>query len=339
MPLLLIGLAATAWLVGAGSAIEGAAKMKEANDTMESANSRHKKNIARFEAHNRKTIKEMDRLGEAELRILNDFEKFTQVFEKIHKKPQFETFEKDGVKLPKYNAEELKEISAGAGVLLGGIGGAAMGAVGGFAAAGATASAVMALGTASTGTAIASLSGAAAANATMAAIGGGAIAAGGGGMALGTAILGGATFGVGLLIGGVIFNITGSSLSSKADEAWSQMEKAEREINKICSYLDELYDAAVKFYGALSTTNAVYGEHFEKLCAVVETDGKVNWDDFTPDEQILTQNTVMLVSLLFNMCKVKLVVASGKKSEANTVNIAEINNSISESEKALEGIR
>ena len=74
----------------------------------------------------------------------------------------------------------LKKVSIGAGVLLGGLGGAAVGTAGGFAAAGATTSAVMALGTASTGTAIASLSGAAATNATLAALGGGAIAAGAG---------------------------------------------------------------------------------------------------------------------------------------------------------------
>lgn len=48
-----------------------------------------------------------------------------------------------------------------------------------------------AYGTASTGTAIATLSGAAATNATLAAFGGGAVAAGGGGMALGTAAIGG----------------------------------------------------------------------------------------------------------------------------------------------------
>ena len=85
----------------------------------------------------------------------------------------------------------------------------------------------MAIGTASTGTAISSLSGVAATNATLAALGGGSLAAGGGGMALGTAVLGGATLGVGLLVGGVIFNVTGSKLSDKADEAYSQAKRTE----------------------------------------------------------------------------------------------------------------
>ena len=153
------------------------------------------------------------------LKILNDFKDFSDAIEKIQNRPEFKEYKIGGVALPKYNKEELNKVSVGAGVLLGGIGGAAVGTAGGFAAAGATTSAVMALGTASTGTAIASLSGAAATNATLAALGGGAVAAGGGGIALGTSILGAATLGVGLLVGGVIFSATGSKLSDKADEA------------------------------------------------------------------------------------------------------------------------
>ena len=57
--------------------------------------------------------------------------------------------------MPHYDKEEISKVSVGAGVLMCGIGGAALGTAGGFAAAGATTAAVMALGTASTGTAIA----------------------------------------------------------------------------------------------------------------------------------------------------------------------------------------
>lgn len=230
MPIpIIIGIgAAIAGSLGVGGGIHGALKMKGASDTLKSAVSRHKENISRFEEQSKSTSIDMDNLGKKELEILGSFEEFTQLFEKIQSKPQFKTYNKDGVSIPKYNAEELKQVSVGASILLGGIGGAAVGTAGGFAAAGATTAAVMALGTASTGTAIASLTGVAATNATLAALGGGAIAAGGGGIALGTTILSAATFGVGLLVGGVIFSITGSSLSNKADEAWEQMEKAEK---------------------------------------------------------------------------------------------------------------
>ena len=88
------------------------------------------------------------------------------------------------------------------------LGSAAAGVAVGFAAAGGTTAAVMALGTASTGTAIASLSGVAATNATLAALGGG-------GIALGTTILGASTLGVGLLVGGIIFSVVGNGTTKK----------------------------------------------------------------------------------------------------------------------------
>ncbi|MCD3245452.1 hypothetical protein G8S21_05765 [Clostridium botulinum C] len=337
MPLpLILGIgAAIAGAAGVRSGARGVSKMKEANDTMKAADLRHKNNIAYFEEQNKVTTKDMDNLGKQELEILKSFERFTKVFEKIHSKPEFKTYNKDGVKIPKYNAEELKDVSVGAGILLGGIGGAAAGTAGGFAAAGATTAAVMALGTASTGTAIASLSGAAAANATLAAIGGGAIAAGGGGIALGTTILGAATLGVGILVGGVIFNITGSKLSDKANEAWTQMKKAEEEINKICDYMMDLSSAAIKFNKAISNVNKVYMYCMDKLMDIVEVRGKTDWNTFSEEDKLITENTVLLVNLLYNMCKVNLVLKSENETELNKVNNEVINKTISDSEKFI----
>lgn len=332
LPLILGVCAAIAGATGVATGVKGATKMKKANDTMKSADSRHKKNIARFEKESKITTNNMDNLGKKELEILSSFERFSEVFEKIQGRPQFKTYNKDGVSIPQYNAEELKKVSVGAGILLGGIGGAAVGTAGGFAAAGATTAAVMALGTASTGTAIASLSGAAATNAALAALGGGAIAAGGGGMALGSTILGAATLGVGILVGGVIFNITGSSLSSKADEAWTQMKKAEEEINEICKYMKELSSAAIKFDNALSKVNKIYISHLNKLTDIVEVKQKTDWNTFSHEEKLITENTALLVNLLFNMGKVQLVLVSEKEGESNKVNNDAINKSILDSE-------
>ena len=228
MPLpFILGLGAViAGAAGVGSGINGAMKIKDANDTIKSAERQHKENIARFEATSERTNTIMDNLGKLELNILKSFENFSDVIEKIQNRPQFKSYNINGVLLPKYDKEELRNVSVGAGVLLGGLGGAAAGTAGGFAAA------------------IASLSGAAATNATLAALGGGAIAAGGGGMALGSAVLGAATLGVGLLVGGVIFNATGSKLSDEADKAYSEMLKAKDTIDKACNILTEIDNTA-----------------------------------------------------------------------------------------------
>ena len=129
MPLpLILGIAAgIAAAAGVGSGIHGGVKMKEANDTMKSANERHKKNIKRFEDENARTTKAMDSLGKYELETMKKFQTFADMFEKIQNRPEFKDISISDVKLPEYNAEELKEVSVGAGVVLGGIGGAVLG--------------------------------------------------------------------------------------------------------------------------------------------------------------------------------------------------------------------
>ncbi len=161
LPFILGVGAAVAGVTGVGSGIRGAVKMKDANDTMKMVEKQHNRNTTRFEENSKITNKKMDELGTFELNILKSFDTFSDIIEKIQNRPEFKEYKMEGVQLPKYDAETIKEVSVGAGVLLGGLGGAAVGTAGGFAAAGATTSAVMALGTASTGTAIASLSGAA----------------------------------------------------------------------------------------------------------------------------------------------------------------------------------
>lgn len=335
IPVALKGAAVVAGAAGVGSAVHGAKKMKDANDTMEAAKYRHEKNMAKFEKENETTSKAMDELGKMELEILHSFSEFSDVFEQIKNKPIFETYSKNGVTLPKYDGEKIKEVSVGAGILLGGLGGASLGAAGGFAAAGATTAAVMALGTASTGTAIASLSGVAATNATLALLGGGTLAAGGGGIAAGTAALGAATLGVGLLIGGVIFNFTGGKLSEKADEAWNQMKSAESKINTICNYLVDLRRTSNNYYTTLSKVNTIYLEHLDELKNIVNLLGHKDWNTFTSEEKKLTENTVLLVGLLYNMCKVELVLKGKTENDMNTINKDAIKQSIENAEAVL----
>ena len=335
IPVAMKGAAAVLGTVGIGTAAHGVKKMKDANDTMASAKSRHERNMERMEKENQTTVKNMDKLGTLELEILHSFSEFSDVFEKLKNRPTFENYLKNGVTLPKYDGEKLKKVSVGAGVLLGGLGGAGLGAAGGFAATGAVSATVMALGTASTGTAIASLSGAAATNATLAMLGGGTLAMGGGGMAAGAAALSAATLGVGLLVGGIIFNFTGVKLSDKADEAWFQMKKAEAQINKICEYLVNLRDTSVRYYITLTSVNKIYREHLSALNSIVNTLGRTDWSTFTPDEKRLTENTILLVGLLYNMCKVEIVLKGEGNNDMNKINTVAVEESIANANKVL----
>lgn len=337
LPIILGVVAAVAATGGIGAGTHGGIKMKKASKTLEKSTAIRNEAVKKFELQNSITSSAMDRLGQLELEICSEFDDFSDVMERIQGRPEFKEFDKDRLNIPEYDPEELKKVSVGASVILGGMGGAALGTAGGFAAAGATTSAVMALGTASTGTAIASLSGAAATNATLAALGGGAVAAGGGGMALGSTMLGVSTAGIGILVGGIIFSVTGSGLSKKADEAYVQALKIDRQVEGINQYLVELYGYANSYLDLLTRVKQVYDREFAKMKCIVIDNGKTCWQDFSNDEKTVVFNNVLLVSLLFKMCQVTLVNKCPEGIEGtNTVNKEGIENCMSEVNIALD---
>ena len=312
LPLILGALAVVGGGVGVLSGAFGVSQMKEANDTVKYANSRHEKNVERFEATEKGTQETMDNLGKLELTILSSFDTFSDTIERIKNRPYFKPYEKNGVEIPTYDPEELHAVSVGAGVVLGGLSSAAAGTAGSFAAAGATITLISTFGTASTGSAILGLHGAAATNALLASLGGGALAAGGGGMALGKIVLGGLMGGAGLLIGGIIFGVSGSLLADKADDAKEEMVKAEMKIDMICEYLNNLKNSANRFADALKRVNNRYNECYQIIANAVHTDNRCDWYDFTNEERLATQNAILLVGLLYNMCKVKLVLTQSE---------------------------
>ncbi len=124
-------------------------------------------------------------------------------------------------KLNNFNASYNNAVIAGFG-----------GIVGGSMAAGAWA-VVSVIGSASTGTAIASLSGVAATNATMAWFGGGALAAGGSGMAGGMMVLGG-------IIAAPIIYFAAKGSYAKATEIREETTKLNDEIIKVQHHAEQL---------------------------------------------------------------------------------------------------
>ena len=307
LPLIMIAGAAIAGAAGVANGASGAKKMVDTKEDQKEIAKQHEKNSRNYEIRLSVATQAMDTLGETEMQALADFSEFSDVIEKIENRPEFGDILPDDFSIPDYSIKDIKEIAVGAVAVVGGMGGVAAGTFGGFAAAGATTTAVMALGTASTGTAIASLSGAAATNATLAALGGGALAAGGGGMALGTAVLGAATAGVGLMVGGIIFNITGNQLKKKTEEAKEAVERETEESNKVCAYLEDLSNVATNYYEVVKAVKKIYDKHFARLQYTVLIDNKTDYHDFTETDKLAYSNTVLLVGILYDLLKVSLV--------------------------------
>lgn len=337
IPFILGGAAIVAGAAGIKSGVSGGKKMKNAKKTMDEAKMIQGMAVEELERNNKTTTEIMDQLGRREVEILASFEHFQDVFEKIQNRPEFKEHKIEGVDLPKYVEEELRDIHVGAKGLLTSIEGAVAGYASAFAAGGAAVYAVSTLGVASTGTAISALSGAAATNATLAFLGGGSLAAGGGGMALGATVLSGATLGVGLLAAGFVVGAAGKKLSNDADEAYRQAKKTEEEVEKIVEYLQKLCEIGVKYRHMLENVNDEYEDRLDELEYLVNRRGIVDWNDFSYEQQIMIENLVLLVGLLYKMCQVQLVLKENEE-EMGQVNEGEVRKMIRSAECALEEI-
>lgn len=336
IPIIIKGAAVVAGAVGVRAVAKDFLENKESIKNMNSMKEKLKQKEAEFNDERNKTDKIMETLGIRELEIVESFKAFSGVIARIQNRPDFQAYSKGDIEIPKYDTENIQNISVEAAVLLNGLTGGATGAAAGFAAAGVIRTIVMTFGVAGTGAPISGLTGVAAVNAAMALLGGGTLAAGGGGIALGATVLSFTTFGFALLVGGIVYKLMNASVSDDVKEALNQMMEAEENFNKICDYLRELREIASKYNEQLDHVDKIFKAHMKKLTSIVSLDKKTDWNTFTAQEKLLTEDTILLVGVLYNMCSVQLVLSSENDTEPNSINIEEINRTINNTDKLLD---
>lgn len=320
LPIAIIGAAIAAGATGVAKGISGAKKIAQAKEEVEMIEEMHEENQERLEEQEESTQYNMDLLGKKELDIMASFNSFSDAIEKIQNRPKFKYEGIKGNDILEVDVMKLKDVSVGAEALKGVLASSALGTAGACAASGATASAVSMFGIASTGTAISGLSGAAATNATLAALGGGSLAAGGGGIALGSAVLSGATLGVGLMVGGFAINHVGNKAQENVNNAWKQYWEAEELIDEAISVLEDIENAAIEYTDKLTSISDYYFELLEWMIKLV--DNRSCWYNYTFEEQNKIEKLVLLVAILFKMCSVKFIL---QEDDKNILNENEIN--------------
>lgn len=325
--------------VGIGTGIHGTVRMNEASETISQAKSRYESNMARYAAQQEAALSIMNDLGTLELKTIQSFRDYSDLMEVLQNRPEFGEHHRQENSLPVCNIGKLREISIGAELLLNGVTGAGAGVISGIVAHGVITASVTALGTASTGVAISSLSGAAATKAVLAVLGGGTIAAGGGGVALGATILGGSTFGIGILVAGIVTEIHSYRLSGQADKIWEEMLQAEGQINEIIGYLDDLGTAADEFCDVLQRLYDAYRTRIYYLKRLVFRDGTTEWDDFTEEEKNMLQSTTLLVGALYRMCNVAFVTQARPADSLNSVNFRGIDDALSHARETMRVVK
>ena len=250
LPLLLGGVALVAGLFGTKKGLDAHSDSKETKDLNQKATKKFDRAKKNLEQAKDSCSKALESLGQLKCEVWHrQFGRLVSLFEQLRNIEFVDSYKVDRLGAKAFSEDELAqmvEMSNLAGeVITGGVKAAGAGALVGVASYGA----VRMLGSASTGTAIASLGGAAATNATLAWFGGGAVSAGGLGVAGGTAVLGGLVAGPVLAVGGMALaakarkNLAEArSNFAKAQKAASEMKAATTVVNGIRRVAEQFQD-------------------------------------------------------------------------------------------------
>lgn len=311
IPLILGGIAAIAGLTGLKKGVDGIRDTKEANEIQGEAQDILDGAKYKIERAKERTSKSIQELGKEKLQGAGiELKDFVENFSKIKNVKLSESniidetnyldIASDG------NIKSMRVVVLGAVDVLGsGIAGVGAGALLGWG----TYGGVMALGSASTGAAIAGLSGIAATNATLAWLGGGAIAAGGGGIALGTMILGGIVAGPALLIAGGIFS---SKAKEKLNNAYSNLARAreiESDIENAATELEYIKSTSVQIKIFLSRIRRYSNLANDEMIKIVMR--KTDWNLFSQEEKNTIAAAVKQAQLLKKIIDIPLLTENG----------------------------
>ena len=90
-------------------------------------------------------------------------------------------------------------------------------------------------------------------------------------------------------------------------------------------YLYELEKTAEDYTHSINIVRNKYLESYNYISYVVNKLHKVDWNEFSEQDKLAVKNTVMLVGLLYEMCKLNLVNKASNENEMNTINKSGIN--------------
>ena len=89
---------------------------------------------------------------------------------------------------------------------------------------------------------------------------------------------------------------------------------------------------------SLDAVNRKYQQHMKLLEDLVVTQGRTEWNTYTKAEKYLTENTVLLVNLLYQMCKVQLVQKIEAEDQINQVNEEAVKQTVNDATAVLRSL-
>lgn len=308
--LAIMAVSAAAGTSGVALGAKGIKNSKTADLIQEEADNilkTEQENIGKTKDYAKEGIQE---LGKLKLQISSEnIGRFVEMFSKIKNvelKDSIGLDELQNLDLSEEQLQEMKEISLKATDLLaGGLTGVGAGTLLGWG----TYGGVMALGSASTGTAIGGLTGVAATNATLAWLGGGSIATGGGGIALGLQVLGGVIAGPTLLVAGGIF---GSKAKTKLNDSYSNLAEAKvivEELRLADAELKIITRTAYHVINLLNILDSILNVGVSEMKIIINT--HTNWEDYSYEEKNIVASTMKTAQLIKGIIDTPLLTEDG----------------------------
>lgn len=324
LPFIIGGIAVAAGVTGLAKGVKAVVDNSDAQDLNEQAKDIVESAEKEMVKAKQNSQRSLENLGEAKVDILSSSVKdFLEIFPKIknvdfkHDKNlgnlSLNSFELSDIAMLKQEVSFV--ISSGLGL----VGGATSGALAAFGAY----NGVMALGAASTGTAISTLSGAAATNATLAWLGGGSLAAGGYGIAGGTMVLGAVAAGPAMLLAGWYMGSKAQENLSNARSNIAQARAFEADANNVVETVDGISKLAIQLKNLFVEVKKEAQKSLNMLEVVIENQG-VDYSQYDESAKLCVMKNVKLMQLIKAMLDIAILDKEGNVLNDASANIFKI---------------
>jgi hypothetical protein len=162
------------------------------------------------------------------------------------------------------------------------------------------------------------------------AIEGAAYAGAGAGLGIAVCGLNILAIGPGMFIGGIGLLIAGGRIKKKAIANHKQAKQLAQDVEVIIKKYDELANAATLLEKHICAVYAQYEKQMDKMKDILSR--KTVWNAMNKKERTTIENVILLVGMLFKLCKIELIV---KKNEVEVICSEEVKTIGTEVESVL----
>lgn len=286
--------------------INGVMKAKKANDAMKVLKKNNEEFFLKLEERNKGTLRTLEKLGILELKILGGFKYFAETISLIRDVPEFYNEQMEAFEVARYDLVELKNISIAAQLLQNLSVGGEFGAFVGYGAYGAAylLKDILNQKVESPSSPLQEEAISHGIKSALEDVSHGKVVLTQGGLFLQQEISS-VPLKARMMYGLALFLCTDYRMMDGALQ--NKNIFAEGELERLCLLLSEIQTCSKELLDSLLSLCCHYEKNWEILSNTVNISGKTTWDNFTLHEKKATENTVLIVSTLFQLCQLSLL--------------------------------